>query len=137
MRYEDLLVDPRGELAALCRFLDEPFDEAMLDHATAAGDIVPRRKTWHDLTHGALDISRVDAWRTSLAPEEIGLVEIVGRNTMRRHGYQVSGIAERPPTTEVLRCLRNIERRTVGMYKRRAADAMQRRRDVNPLAYQA
>lgn len=136
LRYEDLLADPRGELTALCNFLDEPFDEAMLDYATAAGEIVPRRKTWHDLTRGALDASRVDAWRTSLRPDEIGLIEIVGRNTMRRHGYPVSGIAERPPAAEVLRCLADIEKRTAGMYRRRALDAVQRRRDVNALEYQ-
>jgi hypothetical protein len=64
LRYEDLLSDPRGELSRLCDFLGEPFDEAMLDHARAAGDIVPARKKWHDRTRGALDTERIEAWRT-------------------------------------------------------------------------
>jgi sulfotransferase family protein len=137
LRYEDLLADPRGELTALCHFLDEPFDQAMLDYASAAGDIVPKRKSWHDLTHGALDASRVDAWRTSLTPEEIGLVELVGRNTMRRHGYEVSGIGRRPPAAATAACVAELQKRVLGSYRRRTLDAIQRRRDPNPLAYQA
>jgi len=36
LRYEDLLADPAGRLATLCRFLGEPFAAAMLEHASTA-----------------------------------------------------------------------------------------------------
>ncbi|WP_375490370.1 sulfotransferase [uncultured Jatrophihabitans sp.] len=137
LRYEDLLADPRGELTALCGFLEESFDEAMLDFASAAGDIVPERKTWHQLTRSGLDTSRVDAWRTSLTPAEIGLIELIGRNAMHKHGYAVSGVAERPAARAVVTSLSDLEKRSLSMARRRVRDAVQQRRDLNPVAYQA
>lgn len=136
LRYEDLLADPRGELSALCRFLDEEFDEAMLDHASAALDIVPKRKTWHERTRSALDSTRIDAWRTSLPPNDIGLIELIGRSTMRRHGYEISGVGERPEPRQIAASVFDLEKHAAGIVQRRVRDSVQRRRDATPVAYQ-
>lgn len=136
LRYEDLLVDPRAELTSLCRFLDEPFEEIMLDHAAAAQDIVPTRKTWHDLTRGALDTTRVDAWRSVLTPIEVGLLELVGGRTLRRNGYVASGVGARPSAAELLAYYKDRNRRMAGIYKVRLDDLRKRRGETQPLAYQ-
>jgi hypothetical protein len=134
LRYEDLLADPAAELARLCSFLGEEFDAVMLDHAAAARDIVPDRKTWHDRTKGEIDTDRIDAWRTTLAANEIGLVErVLGRSLVAR-GYQLSGTGSAPSKAAIATYHRIRLRRLGGMAAFRLRDAVQRRREPAPLA---
>ena len=134
MRYEDLLDDPRRELTRLCEFLGEEFDEAMLDHTRAADDIVASYKTWHQRTRGALDRQRVEAWRTELTPQEIGLFETVARRALRRNGYEPSGLGSRPSRADLAAYYRETARKLTVIYRERAADAIERRRHPQPLA---
>jgi hypothetical protein len=134
LRYEDLLADPRTELARLCAFLGEDFDEAMLDHPRAAEDIVPSRKTWHDRTRGALDRGRIEAWRTELEPAEIGLFETVAKRTLLRNGYRPSGAGTPPGARDLAAYYRESGRRLRVIYKERAVDAVERIRRPQQLA---
>jgi sulfotransferase family protein len=127
LRYEDLLADPRVQLSELCRFLGEDFDDAMLDYPTAARDIVPARKSWHDRTRGGLDPDRIEAWRRSLDPVEIGLFERVARRGLERNGYPLSGAGTDPPLGSVLAYRREWARRVGVLHKERLADARLRR----------
>ncbi|SHG53276.1 Sulfotransferase family protein [Jatrophihabitans endophyticus] len=134
LRYEDLLADPVTQLSAVCGFLGEDFDEAMLDRTRSAADIVPTRKTWHDRVRGQLDPTRIEAWRTALTPQEIGLFEYVAGRALRANGYEPSGIGERPSPLAVARYTQQYVARRVAITKRRADDAVQRRREQVPLA---
>jgi Sulfotransferase family len=134
LRYEDLLADPRAELSALCKFLGEDFDEAMLDHASAARDIVPERKSWHVRTKGELDPARIAAWRTVLTPEEIGLFERVAAEPLRRNGYELSGVGAPPGPGLWLAYRRAHARSAAMMYKEWLVDAQRRIRHPQPLA---
>jgi hypothetical protein len=133
LRYEDLLADPRHELTALCDFLGESFAEEMLDHASAAHDIVPDRKSWHDRTKGGLDLARIEAWRTVLDADEIGLFEAVAGRALRRNGYELSGAGTRPTARGLADYQRARARSASLMYKERARDAWVRWRYPQPL----
>ena len=89
--YERLIDDPRAELTALCAFLGEDFDPAMLEPAKIADTAVPDRKTWHARTHDQVSASRSGTWRTRLTAEEITLCETVAGGRLREHGYVVEG----------------------------------------------
>jgi hypothetical protein len=134
LRYEDLTADPRPVLQQLCAFLGEPFDEAMLEHASASADIVPQRKAWHARVHGKVDAARSEAWRGVLTPAQIGLVESVARLPMRRRGYDRSGLGERPAPRELADFAATMLRMRLWLARRRAADARLRRRVPMPLA---
>lgn len=134
LRYEDLLADPRRELEALCAFLDEPFDPAMLDHAAAARDIVPERKAWHVRTKGQLDPARIEAWRQTLTPREIALFDLVARRGLERNGYRPSGVRARPRMRDLLGFYCKLTLSGAAIRRARAVDAVQRRRDPHPLA---
>ena len=96
LRYEDLVRDPRSELTRLCAFLDEEFDEAMLEPHKVR-DVVPERKTWHKNLDEGVNASAVDAWRKRLDPWEIGLMEQALGRQLTRNGYLLSGRGTRPP----------------------------------------
>jgi hypothetical protein len=134
LRYEDLLTDPRAELGALCRFLGEEFDEAMLDYTGAARDIVPARKSWHARTRGSLDPNRIEAWRTALQPREIGLFETVARRELLRNGYELSGVGSRATAGDLVRYSRRWALRSAVMHKERLVDARLRRTHPQALA---
>jgi hypothetical protein len=133
LRYEDLLADPRRELTALCSFLGESFAEEMLDHESAAHDIVPVRKSWHSRTKGELDPDRIEAWRTTLEPREIGLFEVVARRALRKNGYELSGVGTRPGARDIVRYERARNYSAGLMYKAWLRDAWLRRRHPQPL----
>jgi hypothetical protein len=134
LRYEDLMADPEGRLRALCAYLGEDFADDMLDHAGAASDIVPKRKTWHTNVHKPIDASRVDAWQGVLAPSEAGLIELLGRLAMHRNGYRPSEVSRHPDRQAMVRCLRRLAGIRVGITKRRIRDARLRRDFPVPLA---
>lgn len=134
LRYEDLLSEPHGELAKLCGFLGEEFDEAMLHFTDAAQDIVPDRKVWHSLTRGPLDPSRGERWRTTLRPGDVAVIEATAGNAMRRHGYELSGLGGRASRVRLAHYGLESARRYASIYSMRAADRLRQRHEVNPVA---
>jgi hypothetical protein len=89
--YEQLVAHPTIELEKLCGFLGEEFAPAMASPAEAAGIAVPKRKTWHALTHGDVTTSRVGSWAGRLDDAQVGLCETLMRDRLEAHGYEVSG----------------------------------------------
>jgi hypothetical protein len=135
IQYEDLLADPRAELERLCDYLGEEFDDAMLDHPQAASDIVPSRAHWHDRTRGPVDPGRIDAWRSVLTPEEVGLFEWVAGRALRANGYSPdSGAGTRPRPRDVAAYGIAYAKMLAIIYRNRALDIRQRYHDKGPLA---
>jgi Sulfotransferase family len=64
VRYEPLVADPASECAALCAFLDVPFDEAML-HYYESADAGRSRHASRPPTPGLRD------WRAQMPPEDV------------------------------------------------------------------
>ena len=134
LRFEDLLTDPRDELAKLCKFLGEDFDEGMLDFAGAAGDIVPERKVWHSLTHEPLDPSRGERWRERLTPGDVAVIEAVTGAAMKHHGYQLSGMGGRASRIRLAHCALETARRMGSIWTMRTIDRVQRLREKGAVA---
>jgi Sulfotransferase family len=132
LRYEDLLADRKTALTGICTFLGEAFDEAMLDHVVAAGDIVPDRKTWHDRTKADVDPSRIEAWRDELAPADVGLIERVARHGMRIWGYAASEAGRRPSPASLARVYAELAHRRAGIERDRVESAVRSRTSTTP-----
>ena len=109
------------------------FDEAMLDFSQAADDIVPERKTWHVLTHGPLDRSRSERWRTKLPERHVALIERVLAKPMAHYGYEQSGIG-RAHLDDVAQYHYRMARRTLSLRHSSLADKRRRRDELQPVA---
>jgi len=89
--YERLVNDPADELRTLCDFLGEDYDPAMEQPNKVASVAVPKRKSWHALTHSEPTPDRIGSWAQRLEPWEIGLAETMMGDRLRTRGYEVSG----------------------------------------------
>jgi hypothetical protein len=134
IRYEDLIDDVPDSLQRLCAFLEEDFSPAMLSHTDAARDIVPNRKTWHERVAQPVDRTRANVWRETLAPEEIGLIEMMCRRRMTVRGYRPSQLGHRPPTKDVVEFLEETAKIRAWLANRRLKDAHVRRQYTTALA---
>jgi hypothetical protein len=130
LQYEHLVGDPRGELAKLCVFLGEEFEEGMLQPHEVASEAVPARKSWHENTRGAVSDKSVGSYREILEPWEIQLFEFVAGRKLRRLGYRTSRPPRPPSPVHVVRYLAT----TISRRVRHRAAVMRERRIVRTAA---
>jgi len=88
VRYEDLVQNPWKTLETVCRVIDLPFDEAMLDYHRRSrerlsefsdrvrpdGKLIARRARRHDnhrLTSEPLERNRIGRWRDELTGADV------------------------------------------------------------------
>lgn len=133
-RYEDLVADPRTQLQALCEYLEEEFDEAMLEPHKV--DEVPDWKTWHPNTRRPVNKDAFERWRKDLTPNEIQLVEYAVGNHLTDHGYQLSLPAwrRRPPLQSKRRWDKHVVDMAAIRQRQRDKDARMTRRYPHPIA---
>jgi hypothetical protein len=80
VRYEALVADPPAECAALCDFLDVPYDDGMV-HYHETADASSSRQASRPPTRGLRD------WRTQMPPEEVERFEAVAGELLDELGY--------------------------------------------------
>ncbi|MBI5030570.1 MAG: sulfotransferase [Chloroflexi bacterium] len=61
-KFEDLVTQPEGTLQKLCKFLDIPFQQCMLDQLVVNSSFLPKRQ------QAGFDKAAVDRWRQYLHP---------------------------------------------------------------------
>ncbi|MFF5727183.1 sulfotransferase family protein [[Kitasatospora] papulosa] len=98
LRYEDLVARPEQELRALCAFLGEEFEPAMLAHhrSPAARRTAGLSESWRRAGE-PISVGRVGAHLTGLSPRERLLVDKVTASFKVRLGYPVDAGATRVP----------------------------------------
>lgn len=98
--YEDLLADPVPELARLATFLQEEFEEGMLDTRRAIRSMVTPGEPWKRNAASPLDKSRAFAWKRSLGPELARAATVLCYPGIERFGYP--NALERPQNVPAL-----------------------------------
>jgi hypothetical protein len=100
MHYEQLVGRPEAELRRLCAFLDEPFEDTMLQfhRSPAALRLAALSRSWRNTARPVATTS-VGNHRRDLAPGDRSGVEHIAGALMERLGYAV----DRPPTGPVRR----------------------------------
>lgn len=95
VRYEDLILEPRATLEALCEFLGLDFQDEML---AANGLRVPEYSAdWHKLVGSMPDPARVEGWRSDLEPRQVEIFESITGDLLGYLGYEPDfGVRAKP-----------------------------------------
>lgn len=83
--YESFVENPADECAAVCSFLDVPFDEAMLrfhEGQTRTEPGLSANRAWLPPTPGLRD------WRTQMEPNDVELFEAIAGDCLAALGYE-------------------------------------------------
>lgn len=114
--YEQLVRTPEAVVAHLCEWLDEPFVRQILDEDRG------RPPGWRaSKASGPVSVDSVERWQEQLSPDEIAIVEYLGRSAMARLGYERSGPAlprHRQVTLEAAALARRVRGATAGAMSR-------------------
>ncbi|HKJ94168.1 MAG TPA: sulfotransferase [Gammaproteobacteria bacterium] len=89
VRFEDLLGHPTARLGALCEFIGEAFEPAMLDTARAGSAVGSPNEPWKRQVSGPLDPSRRHAWKSRLDAATQRALNAVCLPALREFGYEV------------------------------------------------
>ena len=89
LRYEDLVTDPEPTLRRLCAFLGEDFDPSMLRYYERPESELgfDPSESWKWNTLRPLDAGRLEAWRESLSPTQVALIERAAGEHLEGLGY--------------------------------------------------
>ncbi len=122
MRYESLVSNPAKECAALCAFLDLPYDEAMLrfhEGRTKSDPGLSAKHAWRPVTPGLRD------WRSQMPAEDVERFEAAVGELLDELGYQRAVPYPRPESLEEAARVRGLLARDahwMGVVKRACTD---------------
>jgi LPS sulfotransferase NodH len=93
IKYEDLVAEPESTIRSLCSFIGEDFEPQMLEfHEDAERYMKPRAvETFNRAATRPIQTSRIDAWRDTLSPEDVAVIEWICDDSMQEYGYQREG----------------------------------------------
>lgn len=87
LRFEQLVLEPQVVTEALCRFLGEDFEPAMLNTSATGRQVNSRGVAWKDKAGQPPDSSRVAVWRRQLSQPQNQLAEAVLGDCLAAFGY--------------------------------------------------
>ena len=87
VKYEDVILNPRGMMTAIFDFLGHDFKDEYLDYIPK-NDPYPLRWGQINNIRGSLDVSRIDRWRSGVHPKKIKEIERKSKWFMERYSYE-------------------------------------------------
>jgi hypothetical protein len=95
-KYEDIVADPRRELAGILNYLDLPYEPAVTEgHGNREG-IPAREYAWKQRALEKIGTERVGAFRQELNIDEIEVLERLGKQPLSALGYPLVTDGSRP-----------------------------------------
>ena len=87
--YEDLVLHPEATLRRICAFIDERFEDQMLQwHARVDNAIPVREKTFHSGLSRDMNPSDVGRWKREMTSREIFVTEALIGKQLSHFGYE-------------------------------------------------
>ncbi|PSN09180.1 hypothetical protein C7271_26945, partial [filamentous cyanobacterium CCP5] len=88
LQYETLVAQPTETLQQLCRFLQAPFEPAMLNTKAAAQHTAPAHETWKNQVAQRLDASRCLAWQRQAPNASLQAISTVCQEMIEDFNYR-------------------------------------------------
>ena len=115
INYEKLVLEPAITLKQVCQFLDETFDDRMLEYYRSSEEYI-KDEPWKNGTQKPVYRSSIETWRNELSEGQIYLIESIAGRQMARYGYTRSAVRFRAKLLSPLQAARELFR--WGQHKR-------------------
>ncbi len=110
-RYEDIVASPRRELGAILRFLGLPYEPDVAEGFGNREGVPEREDAWKARALQPITAARVGRFRRELNPDQIGILERLGREALPSLGYPLLTDGRRPlPPAFLLRLAYDLAR---------------------------
>lgn len=93
IKYENLVCEPEKTLKHICNFLNEPYDERMLEYQK--NDLAKEPESfnnWKYMLSKSLTKNRIKRWEEDLNRREIKLFESYAKDTLLRYDYKLANL---------------------------------------------
>ncbi len=93
LRYEDIVTEPEVTIRAICNFVGEEFEPAMLSFYKDSSRYMKEEasSSFNKAATKPISAAMLDKWKKQLAPADIALIENICYEEMREFGYDFSG----------------------------------------------
>lgn len=108
VRYEDVLREPEANLRALCSFINEPYDQGLLDPERGAEAVPHWESEWKAKAAKALDPSRIEAWRRHPDQKLVWRMNALMGSVLRRFGYPETSLSGCPLYLRLIHRIQNL-----------------------------
>lgn len=93
IRYEDLVVDPEGQLTALCEYIGFEFDSNMINfwkHNRSISLEPKETMYWKKKTTNPIDATSVGRYRSTLTNDEVNEFQSIANKALKLFRYQIA-----------------------------------------------
>ena len=87
LRFEDLLLSPQETLIKVCNFIDETFEDKMLDTSVTGKNVNSRQVPWKAKASQPIDPSRIAVWRNATSASDNKVAEALLGDKLSHYGY--------------------------------------------------
>ncbi len=105
IKYEALCADPKAELSALCEFLGEEFDSAMLRHHESNSTKAWAANAQHGSTGRPITTEYCELYKRRLPERDVRVLEGAIAELLREYGYPLCGKPQALPRREAWQIL--------------------------------
>lgn len=98
VKFEDLVTDPKPQLEKICSFVEEKFDEQMLNkehYGFPDPAMFPQHnrgqkhlRKHENTVKGSLQPKNAEKWKTNLTESQIAIIEAIAKEGMQHWGYE-------------------------------------------------
>jgi hypothetical protein len=90
VRFEDIVMNPEGELRKLCQFIGEEFEPSMMDTSQSIAHVNPTKIPWKQNAGRQIDTSRIAIWQRETTPDQQAHAEGIAGDRIKDYGYLTS-----------------------------------------------
>ncbi len=92
LRYEDIVTEPEVTIRAICNFIGETFEPAMLSFYKDSSRYMKEdaASSFNKAATKPISAAMLDKWKKQLAPADVAMIESICRVEMREFGYDFS-----------------------------------------------
>lgn len=87
LKFEDLIQSTEVVLSELCNFLEEPFDEHMLNTSDTGKELNSRNVPWKEKASQPIDHNRIMVWKKEISQTQNYLAEAYLGDRLDHYGY--------------------------------------------------